>query len=97
MNTKKCFFIGGKMAKTEKEQTKKNNTLKKAKIKKDNTPKVKKENYFKGVAKEMKLVKWPTFKDVVKYTVATLILCIIVCGFFLLLNLLLSIIKGWFV
>ena len=85
------------MAKTEKEQTKKNNTIKKAKIKKDNKPKVKIENYFKGVAKEMKLVKWPTFKDVVKYTVATLILCIIVCGFFLLLNLLLSIIKGWFV
>ena len=85
------------MAKTEKEQTKKNNTIKKTKVKKDNKPKVKKENYFKGVAKEMKLVKWPTFKDVVKYTIATLILCIIVCGFFLLLNLLLSIIKGWFV
>ena len=85
------------MVKTEKEQTKKNNTIKKTKVKKDNKPKVKKENYFKGVAKEMKLVKWPTFKDVVKYTVATLILCIIVCGFFLLLNLLLSIIKGWFV
>ena len=83
------------MVKTEKEQTKKNNTIKKTKVKKDNKPKVKKENYFKGVAKEMKLVKWPTFEDVVKYTVATLILCIIVCGFFLLLNLLLSLVKGW--
>ena len=78
------------MAKTEKEQTKKNKT-------KNEKSKVKKENYFKGVIKEMKLVKWPTFKDVVKYTIATLILCVIVCGFFLLLNLLLSLIKGWLV
>lgn len=85
------------MAKTEKEQTKKNNTIKKAKIKKDNKPKVKKENYFKGVIKEMKLVKWPTPKEALKYTIATLALCVIICGFFLLLNLLLSIIKGWFV
>ena len=85
------------MAKTEKEKTKKNNTIKKTKVKKDNKPKVKKENYFKGVAKEMKQVKWQKYKDVVKYTVATLQLCNIICGFFLLLNLLLSIIKGWFV
>ena len=82
------------MEKTEKEQNKKNNTIKKAKIKKDNKPKVKKENYFKGVAKEMKLVKWPSFKEVVKYTIATVVLCLVVCGFFLLLNLLLSLVKG---
>ena len=58
--------------------------------------KTKKENYFKSVKKEMALVKWPEFKDIIKYTVATIVFCAVICGFFLLLNLLLSVIKGWF-
>ena len=56
-----------------------------------------KENYFKGVKKEMALVKWPSGKEVFKNTVATIILCVIVCIFFILLNLGLAFIKGWFV
>ena len=56
---------------------------------------VKKENYFKGVKKEMELVKWPDFKSVMKNTLATIVLCLIVSIFFLLLTLGLSIIKGW--
>lgn len=92
MNTKKCFFIGGKMAKdSEKTKEIKQTT----KVTKKSKPKVKKESYLKGVRKEMKLVKWPTFKEVIKYTIATVVMCLIVCGFFLLLNLLLSLIKGW--
>ena len=58
--------------------------------------KIKNENYFKSVKKEMGLVKWPTFKEVLKYTVATIVFCAVVCVFFLLLNLLLSVVKGWF-
>lgn len=58
------------------------------------TKKVKSESYFKGVKKEMALVKWPTWKEVIKNTIATIVLCVIVCGFFILLNLLLSFIKG---
>ena len=85
MNTKECFFIGGIMTK-ENEKTKN--------VKKKNV-KVPKESYLKGVKKEMKLVKWPTFKEVIKYTIATVIMCLVVCGFFLLLNLLLSLVKGW--
>ena len=65
------------------------------KVTKKSKPKVKKESYLKGVRKEMKLVKWPSFKDVIKYTIATVIMCLVVCGFFLLLNLLLSLVKGW--
>ncbi|MGN1379287.1 MAG: preprotein translocase subunit SecE [Bacilli bacterium] len=84
------------MATKDKEKNNKEKNKKVTKIK-NNKTKVKKENYFKGVIKEMKLVKWPTTKEVVKYTIATLVLCVIICGFFLLLNLLLSIIKGWFV
>lgn len=51
---------------------------------------VTKENYFKGVKKEMELVKWPDFKAVVKNTVATIMLCLIVSIFFILLTLGLS-------
>lgn len=54
-----------------------------------------KEGYFKGVKKELKLVKWPTWKEVLKYTIATILFCVIVCAFFLLLTFILSLIKGW--
>ena len=59
-----------------------------AKEKTKNTPKkkVKKESFLKQVRNEMKLVKWPTWKDVLKNTIATLVLVIIVVLFFLLLN-----------
>lgn len=54
-----------------------------------------KENYFKGVKREMELVKWPDFKSVMKNTVATIALCLIVSTFFILLTLGLSVLKGW--
>ena len=55
-----------------------------------------KESYFKSVKRELKNVKWPSFKEVLKYTVSTLILIIVVVVFFSLLNLGMSIIKGLF-
>lgn len=76
----------------ENEKTK---NVKKVKTVKKAKTKAPKESYLKGVKKEMKLVKWPTFKEVIKYTIATVIMCLVVCGFFLLLNLLLSLVKGW--
>lgn len=76
----------------ENEKTK---NVKKVKTVKKAKSKALKESYLKGVKKEMKLVKWPTFKEVIKYTIATVIMCLVVCGFFLLLNLLLSLVKGW--
>ena len=54
-----------------------------------------KENYFKSVKKEMKLVKWPDFKSVLKNTVATVSLCLIIAAFFILLTLGLSLVKEW--
>lgn len=75
-----------------KENEKTKNVKKVKTVKKTKAPK---ESYLKGVKKEMKLVKWPTFKEVIKYTIATVIMCLVVCGFFLLLNLLLSLVKGW--
>ena len=55
-----------------------------------------KESYFKKVGKELKLVKWPTAKDVLKYTISTIVFCIILCALFMALNLILSVVKGWF-
>ncbi len=77
------------MVKKEKEVSKK--VKKTSKNKKD-----KKENLFKGIKIEMKKVTWPSKKDVIKYSVATLIFCIIVMLFFQLLDFGLSVVKGVF-
>ncbi len=52
--------------------------------------KQKKDSLVKGVKQEMKKVKWPTVKEVVKYTFATLVFCVILALFFMLLNVILS-------
>lgn len=51
---------------------------------------------FKGVRLELKKVTWPSKKDVLKYSVATLVFCIVVVVFFQVLNLGLSVVKGVF-
>lgn len=58
--------------------------------------KVKKEGKLKGLRMELKKVSWPSRKDVLKYSVATLVFCIVVMAFFGLLDLGLSIVKGAF-
>ncbi len=69
--------------------------MKEKKAKKDKkVKKVKKESYFEGVRNEIAKVKWPTKKEVFKYTVATIIFVLILVGFFVLLDLLMSVIKG---
>ncbi len=54
-----------------------------------------KESYLKKVRKEMKLVKWPEGKEVLKYTISTIVFCLVLCALFMLLNLMLSAVKGW--
>ena len=73
-------------------------TKKKTEIKQDKKTKekVKKESYFEGVKNELSKVKWPTKKDVLKYTIATLVFIVILVVFFVLISLLMSIIKGAF-
>ena len=56
-----------------------------------------KKGYFKELRHEIKLVKWPTFGEVMKYTFATIIVCLIVVVFFILLNLFMSWLKGVFI
>ena len=74
-------------------KSKKNNKTKKSTQKKE--VKQPQEGYFKQVRKEMKLVKWPSAKDVLKYTISTIIFCIILCLIFMGLNLIMSLIRGW--
>lgn len=56
----------------------------------------KKVGFFKGIKLELKKVTWPSKKEVIKYSIATLVFCIITMIFFQLLNLGLSVIKGVF-
>ncbi len=86
--------VSKKENKDVKKEVKKKDTKKKEKTKKE---KKHTESYLRQVQKEMKLVKWPKFSEVIKYTISTVILCLFICGLFILLNLALSIVKGWFV
>ncbi len=63
--------------------------------KKSKKNKVVKDNYFKQVRLEMKQVVFPKKKEVLKYTCATIVIVLLMIGFFELVNLVLSIIKGW--
>ena len=56
-----------------------------------------KTNFISEVRSEIKKVIWPSFKNVAKYTLATVILCVVFILFFTLINLLSSFIKGMFI
>ena len=58
--------------------------------------KTKKENYFVGVKSEMAKVKWPSKKEVFKYTLSTIVFIIVLVVFFILMSLIMSLIKGGF-
>ena len=75
---------------TNKEESKKVVVKKQAK---NNKPK---EKFIVGIKKELKLVKWPTLKEIIKYTVATIMFCVILVIFFELLSLLMAFVKGMF-
>lgn len=52
--------------------------------------------YFKQVRSEMKQVVFPKKKEIFKYTCATIIIVAMMIGFFELVNLALSVVKGLF-
>ncbi len=85
------------MTKEEKKVSKKD-LKNKNKDKKKKAKKVSKkptESYFKQVKREMSLVKWPSGKEVLKYTISTIILCLFLCLIFMGLQLVMSLIRGW--
>ncbi len=58
--------------------------------------KEKKVGYFKQVKMEMKNVVFPKKKEIAKYTFATILIVAIMIGFFTVINLALSVVKGMF-
>ncbi len=62
------------------------------KVKKEK--KAKKTGYFKQVRSEMKQVVFPNKKEVFKYTIATIVIVLLMIGFFELVSFVLSVIKG---
>ena len=80
------------MAKTNEEKEHK----KTKKNKKKKKQKEKKTSYLKEVRSEMKKVTFPSAKEVVKYTIATICIVAFLVAFFLLLTALMSAIKEVF-
>lgn len=80
--------------KVAKKQEKKVKDTKKKKNKKER--KAPKENYFVGVRNELSKVKWPSKKEVMKYTMATIIFVVVLVGFFILMSLIMSLITEVF-
>jgi len=81
---------------SKKEETKKVSKKvenKSTKAKKVEKTKVKKESFFTGVKKEMKHVRWPLKKEMVKYSIATLSFIIFFALFFALTDLIIAGIK----
>ena len=76
------------------EETKKD---KKVKDKKEKSPKDKKEGYLKLVARELKKVVWPKSDAIIKYSFAVIVFCLVLCLFFIGIDLIASLIKGLFV
>lgn len=68
----------------------------KKKVSKKEISKKPKEKFFTSIKKELKVVKWPSAKEILKYTIATVVFCIILVIFFELLNLAMAYIKGLF-
>ena len=82
------------MSKKEKlqEEVKKEKSVKNTK--KENKKKEKKESLFKQIQKEMKKVHFPSRKDMVKYSIATIVFVIFFAGYFYLIELVMAFIKS---
>lgn len=89
--------LDGVKLESNKLETKKDKNVEKKekKVKEKET----KETYFSKVKSEMKLVTWPTRKTVVKYSIVTIIMILLLAVFFIgisaLFHLLYILVQGW--
>ena len=72
----------------------KKNVKEKKSKKEKKAKKTKQPGYFKQVRSEMKQVVFPNKKEVFKYTIATIVIVLLMIGFFELVSFVLSVIKG---
>ena len=54
-----------------------------------------KKSFWHEVKAEMKKVKWPTKKEMIKYSITTLIFILLFAGFFYIIDVLFALLKGW--
>mgnify|MGYP001075152764 CR=1 FL=1 len=57
----------------------------------------KKEGYFASVNRELKKVVWPKGGEIAKYSLAVILFCLVLCLFFVGIDLIASFVKGLFV
>ena len=69
---------------------------KKEEIKEEVPEEVEKESYFSEIKSEMKKVKWPTKKEMIKYTISTLCFVILFAVYFFGIESLFAFIEGLF-
>ena len=76
------------------EEKKVKKTIKKDTSKKETKKKEKKESLFKQIKKEMSKVHFPTRKDMVKYSIATIVFVLFFAGYFYLIEIVMAFIKS---
>ena len=84
-----------KQKQSTKKKTEKTATRKEAE--KKNTKKIEKaqkESFFKGVRGEIKKVKWPSKKDMIKYSIATILLILFFAIFFYIIDVIMALLKA---
>lgn len=88
-----------KLIKNEKIEEKNKKKKKEKQEKKDNKNNTSKKGFFRGVKEEMKLVTWPTKKNVVKYSFASVLMIVFLAAFFIgisaLFDLVYGLVQGW--
>ena len=57
--------------------------------------KKKNDTFIGDCIEELKLVRWPSKKEVVKYTIATIVFVVFFALFFTLIDVLFALVKGW--
>lgn len=62
--------------------------------KKKKKEEIEKVSFYKQVKTEMKKVKWPTKKEMIKYSITTLAFILVFTGFFYLIDVLFAFLKG---
>ena len=70
-----------------------NEEIKNLKQKRSMVGKKKKDTFLGDVKEEMKLVRWPTRLEVLKYSIATIVFVLFFAGFFFLINVIFALIQ----
>lgn len=60
-----------------------------------NVGKEQSESFIGDVVEELKLVRWPSKKEVMKYSIATILFVVFFALFFELIDVIFALIKGW--